>query len=97
MERLRENRNVVRGEWLLDEAKNRVLEMHQIADDIAEKIAVGLSKYSFLKVGLSQEIAFDINESISFEGNWLIFAHTYVRTLLKVTKSSKCTIQQHKD
>lgn len=35
----------------------------------AEKISVGAVKYSFLKVGRDQDIAFDIKESISLEGN----------------------------
>lgn len=61
--------NVVLGDWLLDEVKDRIIEKHKTGNDIAEQIAVGAVKYSFLKCGLTQEIAFDIDESISVEGN----------------------------
>lgn len=60
---------VVLGEWLLDEAKKKLLEIHKMKDGVAEQVAVGAVKYSFLKTGLTQELAFDLNESISIEGN----------------------------
>lgn len=61
--------NVVLGEWLLDQAKETIVKTFKTEEATAEKIAVGAVKYSFLKTGLSQDIAFDIKESISLEGN----------------------------
>lgn len=80
--------NVVLGESLLDEAKKRVKESYESSDEIAEQIAVGAVKYSFLKVGLGQEIAFDLDESISLQGNsgpYLQYA--YARTQSVLAKS----------
>ncbi len=61
--------NVILGESILDQAKENILKSYKIDDVTAEKIAVGAVKYSFLKSGLGQEIAFDLKESISLEGN----------------------------
>ena len=61
--------NVVLGEWLLDEVKEEIIKTYKSEENVAEKVAIAAVKYSFLKVGLSQEIAFDIKESISLEGN----------------------------
>lgn len=61
--------NVILGEAILDEAKENILKSYKTEDETAEKIAVGAVKYSFLKNGLSQDISFDLKESISLEGN----------------------------
>jgi arginyl-tRNA synthetase len=61
--------NVILGEDVLDQAKQEILEKYKIDEKIAEQVAVGAVKYSFLKHGLTQEIAFDLQESISLEGN----------------------------
>ena len=61
--------NVILGEDILDQAKEKILESYKINSEIAEKIAVGAVNYSFLKSELAQEIAFDLKESISLEGN----------------------------
>ena len=72
---------VVLGEWLLDEVKKKLKERYQMAEEVAEKVAVGAVKYSFLKVSLLQNIAFDIDESISLEGNsGPYLQYTYART-----------------
>jgi arginyl-tRNA synthetase len=62
--------NVIRGEWLLDEAQVRIKKAYpEVSDEVAEMVAVGAVKYSFLKVSPPSEIAFDFDESISLEGN----------------------------
>lgn len=61
--------NVVLGEWLLDEAKAEIIKTFKTEEKTAEQIGTGAVKYSFLKVGTTQEIAFDLKESISLEGN----------------------------
>jgi len=56
--------------------------------EIAEKAAVAAIKYSFLKVGTLQEIAFDIEESINFNGDsGPYLQYTYARTQSVLTKS----------
>ena len=73
--------NVILGEWLLDEAKQKILASYDISEETAEQVAVGAVKYSFLKVGLNQEIAFDLDESISLEGNsGPYLQYTFART-----------------
>ena len=57
------------GWWLLDEAKKRIKKNFKVDEDLAEKIAVGAVKYAFLKVQPMSKIAFDMDESVSLEGN----------------------------
>lgn len=76
---------VVSGEWLLDEAKNKIKQDFAVDEQLADKIAVGAVKYSFLKVSTQQEIAFDFKESISLEGNsgpYLQYACARIKSLL---------------
>ena len=61
--------NVVTGVWLLSEVKDKIIEKYKLSPEVAEQIMIGAVKYSFLKVNLASEIAFDIDESISIEGN----------------------------
>ena len=61
--------NVILGEDILDQAKENIVKSYKTEEKVAEQIAIGAVKYSFLKTGLAQEIAFDLKESISLEGN----------------------------
>jgi arginyl-tRNA synthetase len=61
--------NVILGEDIVDKAKEDIKKEFKTDDKTAEIIAVGAVKYSFLKTGLNQDIAFDLKESISLEGN----------------------------
>lgn len=68
--------NVVYIDELLDLAKGKVKKIMDGADfsqdeieKISEEVGVGAVKYSILKVGRLQDMAFDINESVSVEGN----------------------------
>lgn len=91
--------NVVLGEWLLDEAKKKVFEIlersksdyaQEDEDAIAEAVAVGAVKYSFLKVSTAQEIAFDLEESVSFDGNaGPYLQYTYARTQSVLRKAQR--------
>jgi arginyl-tRNA synthetase len=84
--------NVILGEWLLDEAKKKILESYDISDEIAEQVAVSAVKYSFLKVGLNQEIAFDLDESISLQGNsgpYLQYTFSRTQSVLAKVQSDK--------
>lgn len=78
---------VISGDWLLDEVKNRIKKnFTEISDELAEIIAVGAVKYSFLKVNPSTDVLFDIDESISLEGNsgpYLQYAYVRAYNILK--------------
>lgn len=81
--------NVILGEDILDQAKEKILESYKIDRETAEKVAVGAVKYSFLKTGLAHEIAFDLNESISLEGNsGPYIQYTYARTQSVLQKAT---------
>ena len=90
--------NVVYIDDLLDLARGKVEKL--IADDrevegekkeeIAEKVGVGAVKYSILKVGRMQDMAFDMDESISMEGNsGPYLQYTYARARSVLAKSQE--------
>jgi arginyl-tRNA synthetase len=93
---------VVLGEWLIDTVKEqlRIKVLDNISkykdsgitdtDDISEALAIAAVKYSFLKVGTTQEMSFDINESINLHGDsgpYLLY--TYARCQSVLRKSEK--------
>jgi len=82
--------NVVEVSWLLDEIKKKILEKFENAGGIAETLAVAAVKYSFLKNATNSQIAFDIDESVSLEGNSAPYIlYTYVRTRSILTKETE--------
>ncbi len=95
--------NVILGDWLIDEAKKEIIDiLDKNASDytkeeqkiIAEKVAVAAVKYSFLKVSTQQEIAFDLEESISFDGNsGPYIQYVYARTQSVLLKAGISNFQ----
>ena len=82
--------NVIEAAWLLDEIKKKILEKFENATDIVETLAVASAKYSFLKNSTNTQIAFDIDESISLEGNSAPYIlYTYVRTQSILQKATE--------
>jgi len=98
--------NVILGEWLLDEAKKSIYEILDRSssslkenplkveerEDIAEKAAIAAVKYAFLRVSTNQEIAFDLKESVSFDGDsgpYLLYSYARCRSVLRRSASSK--------
>lgn len=91
---------VVLGEWLLDEAKKSIYEIlkqnkskytKEEQDDIAEKGAIAAVKYAFLRVGTDQEIAFDLKESVAFDGDsgpYLLYSYARCNSVLKKAGSN---------
>lgn len=87
--------NVVLGEWLLDEAKESIYKILKQSkseytdaerDEIAETAAIAAVKYAFLRVGTDQEIAFDLAESVSFDGDsgpYLLYTYARCRSVLR--------------
>ncbi len=88
---------VVLGEWLLDEVEKKIAEImrdREIKDKekIIRKIANAAVKYSMLKTGIQNDIAFDINESVSLEGDsgpYLLYIVARINSILKKTKKQK--------
>jgi len=92
--------NVVLGEWLLDEAKKAILKIvkknasnytESEQNKIAEKAAVAAVKYAFLKVGPTSEIAFDLKESVNFQGDsgpYLQYTYARARSVLRKSQIS---------
>lgn len=95
---------VVLGEWLLDEAKRSIYEIlsqnksnytKEEQEDIAEKAAIAAVKYAFLKVTTNQEIAFDLKESVSFDGDsgpYLLYTQARARSVLRKNNDSSTRI-----
>jgi len=83
---------VLTGWWLLDEAKERIKKSFKVSDKLAEQIGVGAIKYGFLKVSPMSRISFDMEESVSLEGNsgpYLQYTYARALSVLKKTKILK--------
>ncbi len=79
--------NVVEGNWLLDQVKSHLQEKFPDSN-AAETLAIAATKYSFLKLEAQKNFQFDINESISLQGNsgpYLLY--TYARANSIVIKA----------
>lgn len=78
--------NVLLGEQLIDEAKKNIIKDYGSEEKIAEQIAVAAVKYSFLKAGRTQDISFDIKESISLQGDsgpYLQYTYARAKSVLR--------------
>jgi len=96
--------NVVLAEDIIEEAKRRLAKhfnekrkySKEKIEEISEKVAIGAVKYSMLKVGTAKEISFDIDESISFEGDsgpYLQYAHVRAKNILEKAGKFKKTFK----
>jgi len=77
--------NVITVNWLLDEAKRKVRPLVSNTihnkENIAEMVGMAAVKYAFLRSSVGKDIVFDLDESISFEGNsGPYLQYTYART-----------------
>lgn len=87
---------IITGEWLLDEAKKRVLEIVRESvnvekgkqEEVAEVVGLGAVKYALLKSGVGKDIAFDFDESVNFEGDsGPYLQYTYARAISVLRKA----------
>jgi arginyl-tRNA synthetase len=88
---------IVEGEWLINETKKKILELFKCNDNVSEVLAIASIKYSFLKNGVSNTIAFDFNESVSVEGNsgpYLIYTYVRCQSVLKKTNINNLVMKQ---
>lgn len=81
--------NVILGEGLLDEAKQKITEImaeRKVDEETAEKIALAAVKYSFLRPGVSSDIVFDLKESVNLTGDcgpYLLYIVARVRSIFR--------------
>jgi len=99
--------NVVLGQWLLDEVKDRigkimdkVIKGGKVTDrqETVEALAVAAVKYSFLKQGVYKDIAFDIDESVSLEGNsgpYLLYTYARCKSVIEKSKVNPASAGQN--
>ncbi len=88
--------NVITGESLIDDmiarAKEKVSERGvSDAEQIAQDVAVGAIKYMVLKQGLGKNITFDIEKSLSFEGDsgpYLQYTYTRANAVLEKARDN---------
>lgn len=91
---------VITGQWLLDEAAKRIAQVLKEAPKglsaqaqglIAEQVGQAAIKYTFLKSSIGRDLAFDFNESLSFQGNsgpYLQYTHVRCQSVLKKVNDS---------
>ncbi len=61
--------NVITVEWLLNEAKSLIQKNFKCTDVVGEQVGQGAVKYALLKSGIGQDVIFNFDKSISFDGN----------------------------
>ena len=100
--------NVIIAENLLDEVKLRVLEIMETSTSIvskkdrertAEVIAVGAVKYSLLRVSLGKNIAFDLEKSLSLDGDsgsYLQYTYARCKSIARKAGNPKSQIRNPK-
>ena len=86
---------VITADWLIEEAKKKIRAILSKSasnyseaqqNDIAEKAAIAAVKYSMLRVNAISDIAFDIEASVSFEGDsgpYLQYTYARARSVLR--------------
>ncbi len=87
--------DVITADWLIQEAEKRIFSIldnnktnysKKMKDEIAKKAAIAAIKYSMLRVNAISDIAFDIEASVSFEGDsgpYLQYTYARCRSVLR--------------
>ena len=104
--------NIISAEDLLDEVKERIQDRLEKSDlpageagadskeQLANDIAVGSIKFSILRQAIGRDIIFDIDKSISFEGDsgpYLQYTHARIVQLLKKAEDLGIAGAYHND
>ena len=79
--------NVTRGIDVIDIVREKVSELVE-DKDLIETVTLGAIKYAFARYKLGGDIAFDIEETVSLQGNsgpYLQYAHARARRILEKT------------
>lgn len=92
--------NVITADQLVTKVKELITVISETSnprkldESTAEKIAIAAIKYSFLKVSTTHEIAFDLQESVSAEGNsGPYLQYTYARTQSVLRRAQNINIK----
>jgi len=96
--------DVLTVDWLLDQIKERVEQITSEGrissddkDKTIEQIVIGAVKYSVLKVSTTQDAAFDIETSVSLDGNsGPYLQYTYARTRSVLSKAENAKLKTQK-
>jgi arginyl-tRNA synthetase len=95
--------DVITADWLIEEAQKRIYSIldsnktnysKKMKDEIAQKAAIAAIKYSMLRVNAISDIAFDIEASVSFEGDsgpYLQYTYARCKSVLRKAKGVKAT------
>ncbi|MBI2616662.1 arginine--tRNA ligase [Candidatus Gottesmanbacteria bacterium] len=91
---------VITADSLFDEAKEKILKIMEKSKigkgegnkaDISEKVSVAAVKYSMLRVNPKIDIAFDLEESVSLDGDsgpYLLYTYARCKSVLRKWKSA---------
>ncbi len=85
---------VVTIEWLFDQIRKRVAVLTE-DKEVSSQVEAGAIRYALLKSRLDSDIVFDINQSVSLEGNtgpYLQYAHARACSILKKVGEVATTI-----
>jgi len=84
--------NIIEGNWLIDQVKEKIINKFKTDKKTAEILAVASTKYSFLKNSTDTIVHFDIDESVSVEGNsapYLIYSYVRCQSVLNKAKNNR--------
>lgn len=83
--------NVVLGEWLLDEVEKKiaaVITANEVTDPqvMITKVGIAAVKYAMLRIGVDNDLAFDLDESVSISGDsgpYLLYIVARIKSILR--------------
>lgn len=92
---------IVAGMDVVDQTKKRVKKVMKESEvddveELAEQVAVGATKYTMLKQGVSKNMLFDIKESVSIQGDsapYLQYTYARARSVLAKAQGLKLKTQ----
>jgi len=99
--------NIITGDALLGEVQNRVREImsensESINEEVLEKVSTAALKYAMLKSDVSQDVAFDMETSVSTAGDsgpYLLYIVARIKSILRKSekKSASFDLQSLKN
>ncbi len=81
--------DVIEIAWLFDEVANAIRDR---GGEPTEAVVAGALRYAFLKVRIGSDVVFDVNESVSIQGNsgpYLQYAHARAFSILEKAADSR--------